>query len=170
MVAANDHADDGAGNGAARTAETESSSEERLRIRPNTWTKAVSDEDVIAEIQRVAALPNGSPLTGPFYDSRRSPESIGAARIIQRFGSWTKACHIAGVEVEERTRVYRKVWGEEEVLEWARRYLRESEARPTFMDFQFWLRRLKDEGAPSAATVRNRLGTWSNIVERAQEK
>lgn len=146
------------------------SADGRPRIRPNTWKQAAADDAVLAEIRRIAGLPGGAPLTGPFYDAHRSPQSVGSGRIIQRFGTWSEACHAAGVEVEERTRVYRRGWSQEDLLAWARRYLEDAGPAPSYKDFQQWLREHKNDGAPSAATMRNRLGTWVTIVERAVEE
>lgn len=167
MVTSHGRKNDEATRGAEEAA---SSADARLRIRPNTWKQATTDDALFTEMRRVAALPGGAPLTGPFYDAQRSPESVGSGRVIQRFGTWSEACRAAGVEVEKRTRVYRRGWSEDDLLTWARRYLQDAGPAPSYKDFQRWLREHKGEGAPSAATMRNRLGTWVTIVERATKK
>lgn len=154
---------------APRSEET-TSGDARTPIRPNTWKQSATDDAVLAEIRRTASLPGGSPLTGSFYDSHRSPGSVGSGRIIQRFGTWNDACRTAGVDAEERTRVYRRGWTEEDLVAWTRRYLADAGPAPSYKDFQQWLREHKTEGAPSAATMRNRLGTWVTIVELASKE
>src|SRR5699024_9925672 len=61
---------------APRSEETVSG-DARTPIRPNTWKQSTADDAVLAEIRRTASLPGGSPLTGSFYDSHRSPGSVG---------------------------------------------------------------------------------------------
>jgi len=162
MDSSHDHEND-----EAATSSEENASGDARRPRSNTWKRSATDDAVLAEIRRTASLPGGSPLTGSFYDVHRSPGSVGSGRIIQRFGTWNDACRTAGVDVEERTRVYRRGWTEADLLAWARRYLAEAGSAPSYKDFQQWLQEHKTEGAPSAATMRNRLGTWVTIIERA---
>ena len=125
----------------------------------------MSDDEVIAEMRRVAALPQGSPLSGAFYDKHRGEGALTAARIIQRLGSWSAACAAAGVETNKASRTsYKHKWSEEDLIEWVRRYLTEA-ARPSYADFSRWL---KDQsGAPSANTVRNSFGGWSAVLDAA---
>lgn len=119
----------------AGSAESSNSDEPQPRIRPDTWKRATPDDAVLSELRRVAALP----LTGSLHDTYRSNGSVGSGWIIQTFGTWVPVCRSAGVEVEERTRGYRRGWTGEDLLDWARGYLEEAGA------------------APSAATTRNRL-------------
>lgn len=124
------------------------------------------DVEVIrAEMQRVAALPGGSPLSVAFYDKHRSDDALTSARIIQRVDSWREACAAAAVESNKASRTsYRRKWSEEELLDWVRRYLAESD-RTSYADFSQWLRDQAD--SPSANTVRNTFGSWSAVLEAA---
>lgn len=123
------------------------------------------NEQVVAEMRRVAALPDGSPLSVAFYDRHRGDGALTSARIIQRLGSWREACAAAGVASNAPSRTsYRHRWNEEDLLEWVRRYLAEAD-KPSYADFSRWLRGQPE--APSANTVRNTFGGWSAVREAA---
>lgn len=142
--------------------------DEALRRRPrNTWSVSIDDETVLAELRRVSELPGGSPLSGPFYDEHRRPEAVGSVRITQRFQTWTAACAAAGVTSRTRDREYSRQWSNDDLLEWARMYIEEVGAAATYKDFGKWLRERRDEGAPSAQTLRNYVGSWHAIVQLA---
>lgn len=122
-------------------------------------------DDPTREMRRVARLPGGAPLSVSFYDRHRSDGTLTSARIIQREGSWSAACAVAGVESNKASRTsYRRKWSEEDLLDWVRRYLAEAE-KPSYADFSRWLRDEVD--APSANTVRNTFGAWSAVLEAA---
>lgn len=124
---------------------------------------------IVADLVRVAALPGGSPLTGAFYDANRSDGVPGAGRLIQRFGSWKAACEAAGVPSNDASRrTYGTKWTDDLLLGWVRQYLDDPESSASYKQLQDWLKERKSEGAPSGQTVRNRLGTWNEIVERAR--
>lgn len=124
---------------------------------------------VIAEIQRVAALDGGTPLGSTFFDSHRTDGLPGSGRLIQRFGTWKAACEAAGVRPIEASRTnYGTKWTDDLLLGWVREYLADPEATSSYAQFQGWLRDRKADGAPSGQTVRNRLGTWKEILDRAR--
>lgn len=122
-------------------------------------------EDVLAEIRRVAALDGGQPLTGSFYDTHREG-GLSRARLLQRFGTWAEACTEAEVMPGARNsgRVYTRQWSESDMLDWVLAYLRESQA-PTYARFEQWLRSQSE--APSAQTIRNTLGSWVEMKRSA---
>ena len=124
---------------------------------------------VLLELARVAALPGGSPLGGPFFDAHRAEGVPGASRLIQRFGSWRQACEAAGVAPIEASRSnYGTRWTDDLLLGWVREYLADPDSTASYQQFQGWLKERKSAGAPSGQTVRNRLGTWKDILERAR--
>ena len=137
------------------------------RRRRNTWTVGIDDAAVLAELKRVAQLPGGNPLSAPFYDGHRKPGAIGSVRAMQRFQTWSAACTAAGVQHRVTTRDYNRQWTEEDLLEWVRRYVAEAEATASYRKFSGWLGEHREEGAPSAQTVRNYLGKWVDVVRAA---
>ena len=141
------------------------------RRRRNTWSVGQDDAAVLNEMQRVASLPGGSPLTTPFYDQNRLEHTVRAIRIIQRFGTWTEACTRAGVASNVRDRVYERAWSEDQLLEWVTAYVQDVGAvAASYSGADQWLRERKEEGAPSAQTVRNYLGTWVEILETVADR
>lgn len=142
--------------------------EEVLRRRSRkASTGGVDDEAVLAELMRVSRLQGGTPLTMPFYDKHRRPDAVGSGRILQRFQTWTAACAAAGVRSQSRDRDYVHQWSREELIGWARTYIEEAGTSATYARFDDWLRAHRYEGAPSAQTMRNYLGTWHDIVQLA---
>lgn len=131
--------------------------------------RGLQEDAVLAELRRVAALPGGDPLGGPFFDANRAEGVPGAGRLIQRFGTWREACEAAGVAAVEASRAhYGTKWTDDLLLGWVRDYLADPDATGSYSQFQAWLRERKGDGAPSGQTVRNRLGTWNDILTRAR--
>lgn len=125
----------------------------------------MGDESTTAEMRRVAALAGGSPLSVSFYDRHRGVDALTSARIIQREGSWRAACAAAGVEANKASRAsYSHRWRREDLLDWVRRYLAETDT-PSYGRFSQWLGDQDD--APSANTIRNAFGGWSAALEAA---
>jgi hypothetical protein len=161
----------GSGLTADEVAEVLGADETLLRRARNTWTVGLADDDVLREIRRVAALPGGTPLTGPFYDEHRGGDALGSVRIIQRFGTWREACARAQVPVRDRDRDYERRWSEDQLLDWVTAFVEEVGAtRATFARFEGWLRDRRSEGAPSGQTVRNYLGKWGDILRTVAER
>lgn len=90
-----------------------------------------------------------------------------AARISQMYGNWSAACRQAGVEPPPpRRRSYQSRWTGADLLGFVRDYLRAPGCRGTFDGYDLWRREAGIE-APSAALLRNRLGTWSDMKRKA---
>lgn len=125
-------------------------------------------DDVLDGLRRIAALPGGSPLTGAFYDKHRTGDDLSATRVIQRFGSWADACTAAGVKANAPSgRSGSAKWSEDDLLAWVRRYL-DAEPAGTYAGLAAWLKEHKADGAPSAQTLRNKLGTWREMADAAR--
>ena len=124
----------------------------------------MGEQAVDAELRRVAGLTGGAPLSVKFYDEHRAAGALTAARIIQRSGSWRKACAAAGVETNKAARTYRRRWSREDLLGWVRDYLA-ADGQPSYGRLSTWLREQPD--APSANTIRNTFGTWTAVLEAA---
>jgi len=138
---------------------------EAARRRPSrTITTATERDQFLADIRRVAALPGGTPLSGPFYDRHRG-EARSSQRIIQVFGTWRAACDAAEVvPVDPIRSEYKQRWDREDCLRWVVRYA-DSVEKATYLGLEAWLK--SQEGAPSAGTVRLRCGSWNRTLRDA---
>lgn len=159
--------DDLAGSSGLSVREVESvlgPAESARRRRERLITTSAERSRLLGNLRRVAELPSGTPLSGPFYDRNRG-DGVSAARLVQIFGTWAGACEEAGVEARQAPRTnYTQSWSEEDCLRWVHRYL-ETTARPTFAGYGAWAR--AEEGAPSSGTVRLRAGKWITTVRNA---
>ena len=152
-----------------------SSKDRKFLIRPD---EDPSDSNAESRLlwpsdQMLAALKEAElyefPLTGTTYDRLvRIGEIKGPTRAVffYRFGSWTTACAMAGVECREAIRDnYQSEWSDSDLYEFVWRYLNEPQTSGTFAGFESWAR--TTTGAPSGGTLRNRLGTWEQIRNAA---
>ncbi|TIC83618.1 DUF3883 domain-containing protein [Nocardioides sp. GY 10113] len=134
------------------------------RRRGRNVTTAMERGQILTDLARVAALPGGSPLSGPFYDRNRE-DGLSSARIVQVFGAWSTACEAAGVEAPSAPREkYDRGWSREDCLRWVLDYLQQAD-RPTAAGYEQWAR--DRDGAPSGGTVRLRCGKWIETVSDA---
>lgn len=138
------------------------------RLRKNTWTVGADDASILEEIRRVAGLPGGSPLSGPFYEEHRRRNLPGSVRVVQRFSTWSEACRRAGIRPVAAIRSdYQRRWTTEDLLHWVRAYLQEVGAAATYAGMSSWLKARSTDGAPSAQTIRNSVGTWTEVLDLA---
>lgn len=90
----------------------------------------------------------------------------GGQTISNRFGSWRSACAEAGLEVGRPARPggYVRQFDEADCRSYVDAYVREAiekSVRPTFAGLDAWSR---STDGPSAPTIRNRLGLWSEVL------
>lgn len=136
------------------------------RRKDRVVTDATAEEASLEALRKVAALAKGRPLSGPFFDAHRGG-TLTSTRIIQVFGTWTAACHRAGVEPHSSVRSdYTQRWNRVDCLKWVAAYL-ETTDRPSFARFDVWARH--QDGAPSAGTVRLRCGKWLETTRAAAD-
>jgi hypothetical protein len=86
-----------------------------------------------------------------------------------RFGSWVDACAAAGVETGNAQREYDSAWSDSDLIRIVRQFLWESrDISWSLQNYDSW--RLSHESQmPSIGSLRNRLGTWSEIRVLALE-
>jgi hypothetical protein len=86
-----------------------------------------------------------------------------------RFGSWADACAAAGVETGIALREYDSVWSDSDLVRIVRQFLWETrDASWSIQNYDKW--RIGHESQmPSTGSLRNRLGTWSEIRVLALE-
>lgn len=121
-----------------------------------------TDED-IAGVLRAAAAESGDPLSVARYDAGAYEPS--SSRIIQRFGSWSAACAAAGLRARGASRRYVSSWDADEVAAAVSRYLSSPGASGSYAGYERWAKTA--DGEPSAQTVRNMLGGWTQAKAAA---
>ena len=129
-----------------------------------TWT----DDQVLTAI-REAAIYEFPLTTSAYQELVTVGQVIGPSmpRIWQRFGSWTAACEAAGVVAGRALRQnYETRWSDADILDIVRRYLEDPEAPNSFHRYDEW-KRVNAPDGPSGASIRNRLGPWTQVKRLA---
>jgi hypothetical protein len=124
-------------------------------------------ESILVSLQNAAK--HESPLSSTTYsylilNNHLTGPSV--PRILQIFGTWGRACQIAGVQSLLPIRQkYEKNWTEEDIIEWAIRFIR-STFMASYHEYEKWAKNV--EGAPSASTIRNYMGSdWRSVRREA---
>lgn len=127
-----------------------------------------SDEQILEAIRTASTYE--FPLTVAKYaDLVARGEIFGpsAPLVYQRFGYWSAACQLAGVECgASLTESYESRWTDDDLLGFVISYLLDEESLGTFDGFMRWASKVNSE-CPSPATLRIRLGSWSEVKRRA---
>ncbi len=130
------------------------------------------DHEACVSYLRLAAEELGvNRLTAAAYEDFASRQTLtpeawpSAQTIIKRFDSWAEATDAAGLESNpQSSRVYEQQYPPARCRKFVDRYVAEalsSDTRPTLAGFDRWS---KENGGPSAPTLRNRLGRWSETL------
>lgn len=119
-----------------------------------------SDEDLLEELQRVGEIVGRPPSTLDFVEhGRMSPTTVG-----KRFGSWYDALEEAGFSTETRSEgpepQGRRRATDETLLRRLREFAVEIGHAPSTTEFD-------KEGPHAPTTLRNRWGSWGDVLERA---
>lgn len=127
--------------------------------------EAFTDDEILAAI-RAAADRCGQPLSHTRYAGvSQDVGGASVARIIQRFGSWRRACAQAGVATSAPGRRYEQRWDRPAVVAAVSEYFATQDCPGTYADYVVWAKDGQDR--PSGATVRNVLGSWSRAKQAA---
>ena len=86
--------------------------------------------------------------------------------MIQVFKTWRAALDEAGVPAMEPARSYQSAWTDEEILQAVAEYLADTSTTGAYSGWDPW-RRATKANAPSAQTLRNRFGSWSEVKAQA---
>jgi hypothetical protein len=90
--------------------------------------------------------------------------------IYKRFGSWTNACHEAGIETNKPVRSeYVRDYSDEEILNFLMRYFNEEDTIGSIEDYEKW-RMAQNSKVPSIGLIRNRIGNWGAVKEIVLKK
>jgi 5-methylcytosine-specific restriction endonuclease McrA/predicted transcriptional regulator len=131
-----------------------------------TRLRQYSDEDLIAELRRVAKLVPSGPLTKQAF---RSLSKAGSSTVARRFGTWRNALARAGLEHRYSGRVVsakmkrqlaREMSDEEMLIE----LRRVAQMQPTSLLTQ---RRFDAHAEISSRAVANRFGSWRAALDSA---
>ena len=130
------------------------------------WTA----EDCIEVLKEAATY--AFPLTVLEYRRLIDSKSIIGPTLpifYSRFGSWLDACAAAGVETGIAQREYDSAWSDSDLVRIVRQFLWESrETSWSIQNYDKW-RASHESQMPSIGSLRNRLGTWSEIRVLALE-
>lgn len=86
-----------------------------------------------------------------------------------KFGQWTELCMEAGVECVPSVRSeYVRMWSDEELLSYARRFLKEEGTSGSYGGYDAW-RELQPDHVPSGVLIRNVFGNWTTVKRKALE-
>jgi hypothetical protein len=126
--------------------------------------KRLAEAELISRLQEAARIE--SPLTQSAYSNLVKSGLIpgpGPQTIAIRFGTWRRACEMAGIAFHESFRSnYESKWEGEEVLKAIVRFLQNQNFGRSYEDYDRW--RIQVDGvAPSGAKLRTILGTWSDV-------
>lgn len=116
------------------------------------WLEDRTDEGVIAELRRVAALMPDRRLTKDAFDSQ---SRISVSAVERRFGSWSEATRRAGLTAAL------PVYSDDAILEDLRRVSQSSANEPFTMSFY------STRGLYSPSCVKRRFGGWQEALEAA---
>jgi hypothetical protein len=125
-----------------------------------------SDEDICNSLREASDLLVRVSRVG--YDKLRHQGKVdgpSGARIVQRFGSWSTACTLAGISYGQTSRdQYFKHWSIAELIDALTRFLRDSETG-TVREYESW--RSEEVGFPSTSTICNEFGSWNQARQVA---
>ncbi len=125
-----------------------------------------TDEAMIAEIRRVAAIVGEQKLTVPRFEKH---SRVGRTTLIRRFGGWRQALHAAGLGhlynkpsmTEKRHKQLARRMSTNEMLEMMRNVAHKL-GKDTLTKIEF------DQNASiSGEAIRTRFGTWKKALESA---
>ena len=138
----------------------------RTKEIPPLWT----DEHLLQAL-RIAST-KSTPLTVAAYDALVAQNQIDGPTgqtFYKRFGSWREACEEAGVQSGEAVRDnYVREWSEADLRAIVVNFLFSPEHDGYMESLKKWLEEQPD--APSMATIRNRLGKWGSMKQKAIEE
>jgi transcriptional regulator with XRE-family HTH domain len=118
-----------------------------------------SDTDLISILKKYSKLAKGPLSVSRFTDLGGAPT---AAVFYKRFGSWLKACELAGIEGGKSGRKnYKRAHTDEVMIEYVKSYLADPRTNGSAEGYDQWQRKV--DGAPSLALIRQRVGHWNEL-------
>jgi hypothetical protein len=131
--------------------------------------KQYTDQDCFKALQLASAY--HFPLAKSQYDDLLAIKEISgpsSALLWRRFGSWTRACELAGVESNASHGNYQSLWAPDELINYLVRFLRQSKTR-SIQEYSSW-RISQPDHVPSDQLLRIVFDGWSAAIQKAHMK
>lgn len=120
-----------------------------------------TDEKLLDGIRWVAGRLGRTPSTDEYTRLARSEALASTPTITNRFETWGAAVTAAGLEPNRARRSYSRKWTEDACWAVLERLVKELGDAPTVQQYELIAAGRDD--LPSSATIRNRLGRWSEV-------
>lgn len=138
-------------------------------IEVNQIEQQYTDEDCFSALQTASAY--HFPLSKSQYDELLTIKEISgpsSALLWRRFGSWTHACELAGVESNASHGNYQSLWTNDELINYLVRFLKQSKTR-SIQEYATW-RDSQADHVPSDQQMRIVFDGWSLAIQKAHVK
>jgi hypothetical protein len=159
------------------------SEEEALKLTPKRFNKFIIDkfpepvihlswtkEDCLEALRKAGTY--YFPIRQADYDHLVSIGEIkgpSVAYMYLKFGQWSELCIEAGVEFVPSIRSeYVRMWSDEELLSYARRFFKEPDTSGTYGGYDAWREQQADH-VPSGVLIRNVFGNWTTVKRKVLE-
>ncbi|HWN72683.1 MAG TPA: hypothetical protein VNN15_02620 [Solirubrobacterales bacterium] len=147
----------------------------KTRRPVSSWVEKKYSDDELLRILREANEALGGILTSDGYNDFARGRTFPDGRPwpthqthFHRFGSWRKALLAAGLAANPSSAIAgQRIFDQSHCLDAIRHAHRELGETPSISDYEA-ISKASNGALPSAATVRNRCGSWSQAVHLAQ--
>lgn len=146
----------------------------QIRFVENPAFTRKFDDEVCLEALREASKKIGENgeygvLTMELYSDNAKDEDPKSSTIQKRFGTWQKACDLAGIPSGDPIphRVYVKKWTPEDMVRIVKQFFEEVGVFGSMRDYSEWA--VNVPNTPTLATVRSHFGSWTKVKEIAAE-
>jgi len=127
-----------------------------------------SDDEIVTALKMAGTY--AFPLSAPQYDELVTVGEVkgpGSQTVATRFGTWKRACRLAGVETTNMGReYYSQKWSWNEMVDCLVEYLLDPFTTGTSAGYESW-REESVNDLPSLALLRNTFGSWADAVTYA---
>jgi len=159
------------------------SEEDALKLTPKRFNKFIIDkfpepvihlswtkEDCLQALRKAGTY--YFPIRQADYDHLVSIGEVkgpSVAYMYLKFGQWSELCIEAGVEFVPSIRSeYVRMWSDEELLSYARRFFKAPDTSGTYGGYDAWREKQADH-VPSGVLIRNVFGNWTTVKRKVLE-
>lgn len=157
--------------------------EEAVKLTPKRFKKYIIDkfpeptssltwsrEDCLSALRQAATY--YFPIRQADYDHLVNIGEVkgpSVAYMYLKYGQWSELCVEAGVEFFPSLRSeYKRMWSEEELLSYARRFFIEPDTSGSYGSYDVW-REQQSDHVPSGVLIRNVFGSWTTVKRKVLE-